>query len=72
LGWAWLAWWTLLWRALWWRRTLLGWALSKSNGSEGERRGHQYQSSFGGIGAAGFGLAIQGGLNGWVEEEVAN
>ncbi|PHH84653.1 hypothetical protein CDD83_1605 [Cordyceps sp. RAO-2017] len=43
-----------------------------SNGSEGERRGHQYQSSFGGIGAAGFGLAIQGGLNGWVEEEVAN
>ncbi|KAH7313337.1 negative regulator of differentiation 1 [Stachybotrys elegans] len=42
-----------------------------SNGSEGERRGHQYQSSFGGMGA-GFGLAIQGGLNGWVEEEVAN
>ncbi|KAI1504159.1 hypothetical protein F5X99DRAFT_52662 [Biscogniauxia marginata] len=38
---------------------------------EGERRGHQYQSSFGGIGS-GFGLAIQGGLNGWVEEEVAN
>ncbi|KJZ76072.1 hypothetical protein HIM_04528 [Hirsutella minnesotensis 3608] len=43
-----------------------------SNGSDGERRGHQYQSSFGGIGATGFGLAIQGGLNGWVEEEVAN
>ncbi|KAI9897113.1 hypothetical protein N3K66_008135 [Trichothecium roseum] len=42
-----------------------------SNGSEGERRGHQYQSSFGGMGT-GFGLAIQGGLNGWVEEEVAN
>ncbi|KAI0016665.1 hypothetical protein F4780DRAFT_666618 [Xylariomycetidae sp. FL0641] len=38
---------------------------------EGERRGHQYQSSFGGIGS-GFGLAISGGLNGWVEEEVAN
>ncbi|KAJ1335598.1 polyadenylate-binding protein [Microdochium nivale] len=40
-------------------------------GADGERRGHQYQSSFGGIGT-GFGLAIQGGLNGWVEEEVAN
>ena len=39
-------------------------------GGEGERRGHQYQSSFGGIGS-GLGLAIQGGLNGW-EEEVAN
>ncbi|KAK9415468.1 putative RRM domain-containing protein [Seiridium unicorne] len=38
---------------------------------EGERRGHQYQSSYGGMGT-GFGLAIQGGLNGWVEEEVAN
>ncbi|KAI1335722.1 hypothetical protein F5Y15DRAFT_239187 [Xylariaceae sp. FL0016] len=38
--------------------------------TEGERRGHQYQSSFGGVGS-GFGLAI-GGLNGWVEEEVAN
>ncbi|KAK3942452.1 hypothetical protein QBC46DRAFT_75773 [Diplogelasinospora grovesii] len=35
------------------------------------RRGHQYQASFGGMGA-GFGLAIQGNLNGWVEEEVAN
>lgn len=35
---------------------------------EGERRGHQYQASYNG----GFGLAIQGGLNGWVEEEVAN
>ncbi|KAF4123242.1 RNA recognition motif (RRM) domain [Geosmithia morbida] len=45
-------------------------SLHGSNGSENEtqRRGHQYQSSFGG----GFGLAIQGGLNGWVEEEVAN
>lgn len=39
--------------------------------TEGERRGHQYQASFGGMGS-GFGLAIQGGLNGWVEEEVAN
>ncbi|KAH9900640.1 hypothetical protein F4778DRAFT_153099 [Xylariomycetidae sp. FL2044] len=38
---------------------------------DGERRGHQYQSSYGGMGT-GFGLAIQGGLNGWVEEEVAN
>ncbi|KAK4141635.1 uncharacterized protein C8A04DRAFT_30745 [Dichotomopilus funicola] len=36
-----------------------------------QRRGHQYQASFGGMGA-GFGLAIQGGLNGWVEEEVVN
>ncbi|KAJ2898611.1 RNA recognition domain-containing protein [Zalerion maritima] len=35
------------------------------------RRGHQYQASFGGMGA-GFGLGLQGGLNGWVEEEVAN
>jgi len=42
-----------------------------SGGSDGERRGHQYQASFGGMGA-GFGLAIQGSLNGWVEEEVAN
>lgn len=41
------------------------------SGNEGERRGHQYQASFGGMGA-GFGLAIQGGLNGWVEEDVAN
>jgi RNA recognition motif-containing protein len=40
-------------------------------GHDGERRGHQYQSSYGGMGG-GFGLAIQGGLNGWVEEEVAN
>ncbi|GAB0133715.1 hypothetical protein EsDP_00002113 [Epichloe bromicola] len=47
-------------------------SLAGSNGSDGERRGHQYQSSFGGLGGAGFGLAIQGGLNGWVEEEVAN
>ncbi|KAH7144045.1 hypothetical protein EDB81DRAFT_884638 [Dactylonectria macrodidyma] len=39
--------------------------------SQGERRGHQYQASYGGMGS-GFGLAIQGGLNGWVEEEVAN
>jgi RNA recognition motif-containing protein len=36
------------------------------------RRGHQYQASFGGMGTGAFGLAIQGGLNGWVEEEVAN
>jgi len=37
-----------------------------------ERRGHQYQASFGGMGA-GFGLGLQGNLNGWpVEEEVAN
>ncbi|KAL1893857.1 hypothetical protein Cpir12675_003925 [Ceratocystis pirilliformis] len=43
-----------------------------SGGPEGgERRGHQYQASYGGMGT-GFGLAIQGGLNGWVEEEVAN
>lgn len=47
-------------------------SLAGSNGSDGERRGHQYQSSFGGLGGTGFGLAIQGGLNGWVEEEVAN
>ncbi|KAI1074451.1 hypothetical protein F5B20DRAFT_434934 [Whalleya microplaca] len=40
-------------------------------GGDGERRGHQYQASFGGMGS-GLGLAIQGGLNGWVEEEVAN
>ncbi|UKZ81286.1 hypothetical protein TrVFT333_009058 [Trichoderma virens FT-333] len=45
---------------------------SESNGSTGERRGHHYQASFGGMGASGYGLAIQGGLNGWVEEEVAN
>lgn len=38
-----------------------------AGGDDGARRGHQYQSSFGG-----YGLAIQGGLNGWVEEEVAN
>jgi RNA recognition motif-containing protein len=44
---------------------------SLHNNGEGERRGHQYQASFGGM-SAGFGLAIQGGLNGWVEEEVAN
>ncbi|KAL2202029.1 RNA recognition domain-containing protein [Sarocladium strictum] len=43
-----------------------------SNGGEPERRGHHYQASYGGMGGAGFGLAIQGGLNGWVEEEVAN
>lgn len=42
-----------------------------SGGLEGERRGHQYQASYGGMGS-GFGLAIQGGLNGWVEEEVAH
>ncbi|KAK7952532.1 RNA recognition motif domain-containing protein [Apiospora aurea] len=40
-------------------------------GNDGERRGHQYQASYGGMGS-GFGLAIQGGLNGWVEEEVVN
>ncbi|KAK3682657.1 hypothetical protein B0T22DRAFT_291258 [Podospora appendiculata] len=40
-------------------------------GHNGERRGHHYQSSFGGMGGA-YGLAIQGSLNGWVEEEVAN
>ncbi|KAK8083615.1 hypothetical protein PG996_002396 [Apiospora saccharicola] len=38
---------------------------------DSQRRGHQYQASYGGMGS-GFGLAIQGGLNGWVEEEVAN
>jgi RNA recognition motif-containing protein len=42
-----------------------------TGGSDGERRGHQYQASFGGMGA-GFGLGLQGNLNGWVEEEVAN
>ena len=45
---------------------------SVPGGNEPERRGHQYQASYGGMGGAGFGLAIQGGLNGWVEEEVAN
>ncbi|KAI0155074.1 hypothetical protein GGR52DRAFT_578500 [Hypoxylon sp. FL1284] len=45
--------------------------VSAVGGPEGERRGHQYQGSFGGMGS-GLGLAIQGGLNGWVEEEVAN
>lgn len=44
---------------------------STGSGETAERRGHQYQASFGGMGA-GFGLAIQSGLNGWVEEEVAN
>ncbi|KAG6309089.1 hypothetical protein E4U45_000001 [Claviceps purpurea] len=42
------------------------------NGHDGERRGHQYQSSFGGLGPQGYGLAIQSGLNGWVEEEGSN
>lgn len=42
-----------------------------SAGDDGARRGHQYQASFGGMGS-GYGLAIQGGLNGWVEEEVSN
>ncbi|KAK3901394.1 hypothetical protein C8A05DRAFT_44944 [Staphylotrichum tortipilum] len=46
-------------------------SIGGGDGGAGERRGHHYQASFGGIGA-GFGLAIQGGLNGWVEEEVAN
>lgn len=40
---------------------------SAQAGEDGGRRGHQYQASFGG-----YGLAIQSGLNGWVEEEVAN
>ncbi|SPO01054.1 related to RNA binding protein Nrd1 [Cephalotrichum gorgonifer] len=44
---------------------------STNGGNDGERRGHQYQASYGGMGS-GFGLAIQGGLNGWVEEEVAH
>ena len=44
---------------------------SIGGGDGGERRGHQYQASYGGVGT-GFGLAIQGNLNGWVEEEVAN
>ncbi|KAK2070660.1 hypothetical protein P8C59_005137 [Phyllachora maydis] len=52
-----------------------GLAGSSSNGPvdgvEQQRRGHQYQASFGGMGA-GFGLAMQSGLSGWVEEEVAN
>ncbi|KAK4211939.1 hypothetical protein QBC37DRAFT_203487 [Rhypophila decipiens] len=44
-------------------------SLQGSNeGSNGERRGHQYQSSYGGMGT-GYGLAIQGNLNGWVVEE---
>ncbi|EAA28114.1 hypothetical protein GE21DRAFT_4086 [Neurospora crassa] len=46
-------------------------SLHGSNEGNGERRGHQYQASYGGMGA-GFGLAIQGNLNQWVEEEVAN
>jgi hypothetical protein len=41
------------------------------DGGEQQRRGHQYQASFGGMGA-GYGLGLQGNLNGWVEEEVAN
>lgn len=52
---------------------------SKGLGANGEQRGrgHQYQSSFSGLGNGGFenngfGIAIpEGGLNGWVEEEVA-
>lgn len=40
-------------------------------GDDAPRRGHQYQASFGGMGN-GYGLAIQGGLNGWVEEEISN
>ncbi|CEJ93860.1 Putative Negative regulator of differentiation 1 [[Torrubiella] hemipterigena] len=53
-------------------------SLHGSNNSENEpqqhqpRRGHHYQASFGGMAGSGFGLAIQGGLNGWAEEEVAN
>ncbi len=47
-------------------------SLQGGAGADGERRGHQYQASFGSMGP-GFGLAIgQNGLNGWVEEEVAN
>ena len=46
--------------------------LGNAGGNDGERRGHHYQASYGGMGGSGFGLAIQGGLNGWVEEEVAN
>ena len=43
---------------------------SSTSGDEtGPRRGHQYQASFGGM--TGFGLGLQGGLTGWVEEEVA-
>lgn len=48
-------------------------ASSMLNGDTGDQhrpRGHQYQSSFGGVGN-GYGLAIQGPLN-WVEEEVVN
>ena len=44
---------------------------SSMHGNDGERRGHQYQGSYGGMGG-GYGLAIQGNLNGWVEEDVAN
>lgn len=46
-------------------------SLHGSTGGEPERRGHHYQASYGGMGGS-YGLAIQGGLNGWVEEEVAN
>jgi hypothetical protein len=46
--------------------------LSGDGGGDMQRRGHQYQASYGGMGTGPFGLAIQGGLNGWVEEEVAN
>ena len=42
------------------------------HGEPQQRRGHQYQASYGGMGT-GFGLAIQQhSLNGWVEEEVPN
>ena len=52
------------------------------NGVQQQRRGHQYQSSFSGLGngngfSNGYGLAIQdnsgmnmNGLNGWAEEEI--
>lgn len=53
-----------------------------NGGNEQQRRGHQYQSSFSGLGNGSYGnaygLAIQeggmsmNGLNGWAEEEVAN
>ncbi|PSR83608.1 hypothetical protein BD289DRAFT_278811 [Coniella lustricola] len=46
-------------------------SIQGSVSDEPARRGHQYQASFGGMGSS-YGLAIQGGLNGWVEEEVAN
>lgn len=46
-------------------------SIQGSVNDEPTRRGHQYQASYGGMGSS-YGLALQGGLNGWVEEEVAN